>query len=174
MRKILLGAFFTFFSMLIYPVKAQRLCVRTTSGQIACGEPVSETRRDASSLKTVDNEIVFELLGCQMANTNVTCNLKITNVADSDISFWLNSRYSRGSRIIVSGIEYRATEVRSGKSRSSNYIETKMVRAVPISFALTFEGIPRSARSLNLLEFTYGSYDYSRRNPIQFRNVTVR
>mgnify|MGYP000367029689 CR=1 FL=1 len=159
------GVIFTSLSCLSYPAIAEQACVRTSAGQSVCGELLPKERGNVTQ-KIEATGFIFELQGCRRSGDDVSCNILITNVGDSDTICAL----SNSSRIIsTSGEEFEANKVQVGSGSS------RLIRGIPVKAVLSFRNTPSRVSNLAVLEV---SYEYppisNRERSIQFRNVAIQ
>ena len=159
------GIISTSLSFLGHPAIAEQACVRTNAGQRVCGELLPKEGGNVAQ-KIESTGFTFELQGCRRSGDDVSCNILITNVGDSDTICSLNN----SSRIIsTSGEEFAATKVQVGQGSS------RLIRGVPVKAVLSFRNTPSRVSNLAVLEV---SYEYppisNKERSIQFRNVTIQ
>jgi hypothetical protein len=132
---------------------------------------VQVTQQEESNAKqTVENDdLKFQLQGCQRKAKQVNCYFNITNTANADrgITLWAGNRPSR--IIDVDGNEYTPKTVQIGKSQGGYAAETKLLPGISMKASLSFE-ISQEVTKLAVLEVSYFAGNFSK---VEFRNIDI-
>lgn len=108
-----------------------------------------------------EHGVQFELRGCHLSGTEITCSLLVTNKAENDQRVSICARcVTVVSRIVDAyGDELLGSTASPGSGGS---LEDSVVLAsgIPIKASITFAGV-RSARSLKLLEIAFKIWSHT-------------
>jgi hypothetical protein len=108
-----------------------------------------EVRAAPSQLTFRALDIIFQLKGCQVAESVLNCELLITNKG-VDRSFWL-----RGSRLVdESGVEYSTSKLSIGSQGAGSF---SLPNEVPIKARIEFENVPAQLKRIRFLQVSCGA-----------------
>ena len=153
----------------------ERACVATDAGSVVCGKFKSareeqgqgqEARQPVQGTiarKEVDN-IVFSLKGCRKSDTNVKCELTITNKgAEKTLDFLVTS----STLLDSAGKSHLGTAGDIGGQSRRNPI-APIAPGVDYSASITFENVPEQLVKAQLLKLLFGG-----NKSVQFRNIPI-
>jgi hypothetical protein len=157
------------------PISIPRMCI-STGGKTTCGkfttikkegensnqssEPRPETNKPftGSGQRKEADKFVFLLKGCRRIDTNIKCELTISNKA-----------VARGFQIQASGstfVDYNGKTHRGSTSEVSGEGYAKVTPGIDYAATITFENIPEQITRVQLLDL---GFNYS---SVQFRNIS--
>lgn len=156
-----------------YPAMAapQEVCIRTATGNVACGMPVSKPPKSSQPAieTTIDSQteygVKWELKSCVRGAKNlVSCTLVLSSEADRGFS--LNAaEYTK--LVDSSGSEYSANKIQIGKRVDRSSVAINMAKGASYRTIITFADIPDSISQVVLFKVSYSNTYAS------FRNVPI-
>lgn len=114
----------------------------------------------------------FELQRCRAVDSNITCELVITNKGEDDELSLYSGRFKNALTRIFDeeGNEYLAGQVRLANKTSREEIRSLMVSDTGVKASITFEKVLLEAKKIKLLEIRGFSNAPLK---VQFRNIEI-
>ena len=158
------------------PMSIPRMCIATGNGKTTCGKFTTIKKEDESSNQSSEprpetnkpfagsgqrkeaDKFVFLLKGCRRIDTNIKCELTISNKAES-----------RGFQVQASGstfVDYNGKTHRGSTSDIGGENSAQVTPGVNYAATITFENIPDQITRVQLLNL---GFNYS---SVQFRNIS--
>ncbi|OKH42939.1 hypothetical protein NIES2101_32020 [Calothrix sp. HK-06] len=119
-----------------------------------------------------DNDIKFQLQGCQRGFKIVNCSILITNLSDKNEILHAGNSYSReNSRVFdSSGKEYVSKQIQLDNRKDRMFARINIIKDVPIKAILSFE-IPPNIQSASTIELSYWVNRRLKKHKVNFRNI---
>lgn len=135
--------------------------VAISSGSSLASGP---TPSQLSGSSVEKERIVFTLQKCQRRSGTVTCFLTLLNNGQDR-----NVTLRKGSTRVIDafGNEIYTNQFRLGSSSASMFTNRVVVRGVPMSASVDFEGVSFELRRLALVEFDFSNFT------VQFKDVPI-
>lgn len=145
----------------------------------ASSSPSPEVKSPIGVIK--QQEISFELLGCQKSTTDTTtqrirCSLNIISTRENArVSLYPNSSEFRKIRIFDAGYENIATQVEFGSKFDPNNVSNNLIKDVALKAVLSFDRVPIEVNKIEVLEISSAleSSYYQGDIKIEFRNIPL-
>jgi hypothetical protein len=148
----------------ILPVLAapQEACVKTSTGDVVCGTPVSKPRANSKKPQSNVKEaqgIFYLFKGCNRSDSTVKCNFTLTSKRTTVFSM---TAYS--NQIIDNeGKSYVGSLADIASSRA-NRLAVTIEPGINYALVITFENVPEQVTTAPLFKLDNG---------IQYRNVSM-
>lgn len=175
---------------LVAPAIAEEICIRTATGEVACGQPVPGPDSQSNSAQPQRVESYgfrFDLQSCIRSDNAVDCTLLITNIQNRDRELKLYSSEASGTgrapsrAISTMGEEFVTRRYHLGNANSEGLwwkVSNTLVSGVPMRSSFTFEDVPAQTDQLAIVEIGFfpndGSYRQVPGLTAQFRNVAIQ
>jgi hypothetical protein len=133
------------------------------------------TRAPDDLTQEVDS-IAITLTRVHLSGDVLTFEFQVLNKAPADQTMSLFGAGSFGngsSRFIADGQEYAATSVRVGNETWDGIVAKRFVSGIPLNGYVAFKGVPRSLRSVAILELAYSYNNLRPAGAFRFSNVAV-
>jgi hypothetical protein len=172
------------------PAIAEEVCIRTTAGEVACGQlvPGSSSQSTSTQAQRVESYgFRFDLQNCTRNGNAVDCTLLITNTQNRDRELKLYSSQASGTgrapsrAISTMGEEFSTRSYHLGNANSDGRwwkVSNNLVSGVPMRSSFTFEDVPYQTDQLAIVEIGFypndGSYRQVPGLTAQFRNVAIQ
>jgi hypothetical protein len=122
--------------------------------------PIEAPAKPGNLTQEID-DVAITLTHVHLSGDTLAFDFKVVNNAPGDKRMDLFGAGSFGngsSRFIADGQEYSATSIRVGNETFSGIVGKNFVSGIPLSGRVSFKGVPRTLRSVDILELAY-SYD---------------
>jgi hypothetical protein len=172
------------------PAIAEEVCIRTATGDVACGQLVPGPGSQSNAMQPQRVESYgfrFDLQNCTRNDNAVDCTLLITNIQNRDRELKLYSSEASGTgrapsrAISTMGEEFTTRRYHLGNANSDGRwwkVSNNLVSGVPMRSSFTFEDVPSQTDQLAILEIGFypndGSYRQVPGLTAQFRNVAIQ
>ncbi|KYC42770.1 hypothetical protein WA1_11585 [Scytonema hofmannii PCC 7110] len=150
-----------------------------TESSLPSPSSAPEIKSPISAIEQQD--ISFELLGCQKSTTDTTaqriqCSLNIISTRENArVSLYPNSNELRRTRIFDTGNENIATQVEFGSNTGPYSVSNNLIKDVALKAIFSFNRVPIEVNKIEVLEissYLESSY-YQGDIKIEFRNVPL-
>lgn len=143
-------------------IQEQEIQRLRTSIPVGTGDsPVPQQPIPVTVAKQEEHGIEFELRGCHLSGTEITCSLLVTNKTENDKRVSICARcFTAASRIInTDGDEFlgAAASLGSGGSLEDSVV---LASGIPFKATITFAGV-RPTQSLKLLEIVFKIWSHT-------------
>lgn len=141
---------------------------------------VQKIKQNSKTENFIENDdLKFELQGCQRLQKKVNCDFLVTNKLSQNLELFLyaNDQYynSRKARVFdTSGNAYLATTIQLANKKDSGTVIVDIIPGVATKARISFE-LPQEIRKLSALELRYNINGRGPGEPtnVQFHNIDI-
>ena len=157
-------------TILSLPVTAapEEACVRTSTGRVVCGTPVTKPSSISNQLdsdETIQTQVdpagyggdyivTWELKSCSRIKKNVRCTFLISDNVDRSYGLWLGptKMVDSGGKEYLSSFIQSGTRSASADGNTATGIYIDMAKRIHYKVIIDFTGVPASLSQVALLQ----------------------